>query len=54
MIVLSRQTMFVLGENLPDSIKELQQYFGDGTSNDVTNVFDELLQNEQGISVYKP
>ena len=38
-----------MGDNLPGSIKGLQQYFGDGTSNDVTNVFYEVLQNEQGL-----
>jgi hypothetical protein len=41
--------MIILGDSLPDSIKELQQYFGDGTSNDVTNVFYKVLQDEQGI-----
>ncbi len=50
MVSANRVFMFVLGVDLPDSIKELQQYFGDGTSNDLTNVFYKLLENEQGMS----
>ena len=41
--------MFVLGHDLPDSIKELQKYFGDGTSNDVTNAFYKFLRHEHGM-----
>ena len=43
--------MFVLGNDLPDSIKELQKYFGDGTSNDVTNAFYKFLRHEHGSVV---
>ncbi|CAB4000766.1 Hypothetical predicted protein [Paramuricea clavata] len=38
-----------MGDDLPDSIKELQKYFGNGTSNDVTNVFYKFLHNEHGL-----
>jgi hypothetical protein len=41
--------MFVLEHDLPDSIKELQKYFCDGTSNEVTNVFYKSLHHEHGM-----
>ena len=41
--------MIVLEDDLPDSVKNLQQYFGDGTSNDLTNVFYKELGTEQGM-----
>lgn len=42
----------VLGD-LPDSIAKLQKYFGNGSkSNDVTNVFYNVLGNKQGSVLY--